>query len=224
MTLKNRFVFPLLVYLIMYAFTVPLVLTLKPYITPDQFSIVHKSLVITAFLFLISRYIKNKEQFFQFSKPNRSTILLFSILGMLFATNNYFLSNYSINYSYLDLENTILGWFILAITISSTAEELLYRGFIQSYTNQGSPVDGRLLSQGNLYATFFFFMAHVGFYTIMDPIFATTSLLLVVVFSLSVGYIRDKTSSLFWPILIHITCNYIHIAFHWKHFLNGGVV
>lgn len=218
MTLKNRFVFPLLVYLIMYAFTVPLVLTLKPYLIPDQFSVVHKSLVILAFLCLISKYIKKKEQLFQLVKPSSWTILLFLVLGGGFAVNNYFLSNFSTNYSYLD--HSFLGWFILAITISSTAEEILYRGFIQSYTNQGMrPTNHTILSQGNLYATFFMLMAHVGFYTVMDPVFATTSLLLVVVFSLSVGYIRDKTGSLFWPILIHITCNYIHIAFHWKHFL-----
>ena len=104
------------------------------------------------------------------------------------------------------------------MTISSAAEEVMYRGFIQSYTNQCLPSNTKNLSQGNLYATFFFFLGHIGFYTVMDPVLATTSLLLAVIFSLSAGYIRDRTGSLILPIIIHILCNYIHLLMHVYHF------
>lgn len=202
----------------MYAFTVPFILLVKPYWIPDVISIVHKLVVSVVFLCLIAKYIKNSKALFSIPKLNTRIIALIIVLFTLFITNNYFLANYSTSYSYLDLETTTLGLSILSITISSTAEEIMYRGFIQSYTNQFLPSSTKILSQGNLYATFFMIGAHVGFYTIMDSIFATTSLLLVVIFSLSMGYIRDKTGSLIWPIIIHILCNYIHLIVNAHHF------
>jgi membrane protease YdiL (CAAX protease family) len=218
MTLKNKFVFPLLVYITMYVFTVPYMLLVKPYLIADVTSIIHKLVVSIVFLVLTLKYIKNNKELFRIPKPDPQIVALILFLFTLFATNNYFLSNYSKDYNYLDLETTTLALSILTMTVSSTAEEIMYRGFIQSYTNQPLPRKTRAFSQGNLYATFFMFLAHIGFYATMDPIFATTSLLLVVVFSLSVGYIRDKTGSLIWPIIIHILCNYIHLALHLYHF------
>lgn len=218
MTLKNKFVFPLLVYIIIYAVTVPFVLIARPHLIPDIISIAHKLTVSAVFLFLISKYIKNSKALFKISKPNSTIMALVLVLFSLFAINNYGLSNYSLDDRYLDLATTTLSLSILAITISSIAEEIIYRGFIQSYTNQAAASNQSLLSQGNLYATFFMFLGHVGFYTVMDPFFATTGILLVIIFSLSVGYIRDKTGSLIGPVVIHILCNYIHIALHLQHF------
>jgi membrane protease YdiL (CAAX protease family) len=202
----------------MYAITIPFILIARGYLIPDVLSIIHKLIVSTAFLCLIFKYIKSSKVLFKIQKPSARIVALALVLFSLFATNNYFLSNYSTKYSYLDLGTTTLALSILAMTISSTAEEIMYRGFMQSYTNQSLPLNTKTLSQGNLYATFFMSLGHVGFYTAMDPIFATTSLLLVVIFSLSVGYIRDKTGSLIWPIIIHILCNYIHLALHFQHF------
>lgn len=218
MNLKNKFIFPFLIYILMYAFTVPFVLTLKSYLISEVVLIIHKLIVSTVFLWLISKYINNSKVLFKVPEIGKKIGGLILMLLILFAVNNYFLSNYSIDSSYLDLKTTILGLYLLLSTVSSTAEEIIYRGFIQSYTNESTPVNNRILSQGNLYATCFFLLAHIGFYTIMDPLFATTSLLLLIVFSLTVGYIRDKTENLILPIIIHILCNYIHIAFHWHHF------
>ena len=218
MTLKDKFVFPLVVYIILYAITVPFVLLTKPYLIPDVVSIIHKLSVIAIFLVLIIKYIKNRKALFKLPKLSAQIVVLILVLFALFATNNYLLSNYSTDYSYLDLGTTTLALSVFAMTISSTAEEVMYRGFIQSYTNQALPPNPKIFSLGNLYATFFFFLGHIGFYTVMDPLFATTGLLLVIVFSLSVGYIRDKTGSLIWPIIIHILCNYIHLALNSQHF------
>jgi membrane protease YdiL (CAAX protease family) len=218
MTLKDKYVFPLVVYIILYAITVPFIYLVKPYLIPDVISIIHKLAVIAVFLVLILKYIKNRKVLFKLPKPSARVVTLIFVLFTLFATNNYLLSNYSTDYSYLDLGTTTLALSILAMTISSTAEEVMYRGFIQSYTNQALSSNTKTLSQGNLYATFFFFLGHIGFYTVMDPIFATTGLLLAVIFSLSAGYIRDKTGSLIWPIIIHILCNYIHLALNSQHF------
>jgi len=218
MPLEKRFTFPLLVYIIMYAFTVPFILLVKSYWIPDVISIVHKLAISAVFLYLISKYIKNSKELFRIPKPSVKIVALALVLFSLFAINNYFLSNYSTDYSFLDLETSTVSLFILSMTMTSIAEEILYRGFIQSYTNQSLSPNTKTLSQGNLYAAFFFFLGHIGFYGIMDPIFATTGLLLVTIFSLSVGYIRDKTGSLIWPIIIHILCNYIHLALHLHHF------
>jgi hypothetical protein len=75
------------------------------------------------------------------------------------------------------------------MTMTSIGEEMIYKKNIQSYTNQCLPSNTKtkILSQGNLYATFFFILAHLGFYAIMDPIFATTGLVLVIILSLSAG-------------------------------------
>lgn len=218
MTLKDKFVFPLVVYIILYAITIPFMYLVEPYLIPDVITIIHKLIIIAVFLVLIIKYVKKRKGLFKLPKPSTQIVTLILVLFALFATNNYLLSNYSRNYSYLDLGTTTLALSVFAMTISSTAEEVMYRGFIQSYTNQALPPNPKIFSQGNLYATFFFFLGHVGFYTIMDPIFATTSLLLVVIFSLSTGYIRDKTGSLIWPIIIHILCNYIHLALNSQHF------
>jgi len=203
----------------MYAFTILFVLVSKPYLIPDIISIIHKFTISAVFLVLIFKYIENNKVLFRVSKLSIRTVALILVLFFLFVANNYFLSNYSTDYSYLDRKTTTLGLYLLAITISSIAEEIMYRGFIQSYTNQSLPSKTRNLSQGNLYATFFMTITHVGFYTVMDPLFATTSLLLVIIFSFSVGYIKDKTDSLIWPTIIHILCNYIHVALHLYHFL-----
>ena len=221
MTLKDKFVFPLVVYIIMYAITVPFVFLTKPYLIPDVASIIHKSTVSIVFFFLILKYIKNGKELFKISKLSNQLIALILALFTLFVINNYLLSNYSVNYSYLDLETSTITLFILSMTMTSIGEEMIFRGFIQSYTNQSLPSNTKTkpLSQGNLYATFFFILGHVGFYAIMDPLFATTGLLLVTMFSLSAGYIRDKTGSLIWPIIIHILCNYIHVGLHLHHFL-----
>lgn len=218
MTLKDKYVFPLVVYIILYAITVPFIYLVKPYLIRDVVSIIHKLAVIAIFLGLIIKYIKNRKALFKLPKLSARIVALILVLFALFATNNYLLSNYSTDYSYLDLGTTTLALSILAMTISSTAEEVMYRGFIQPYTNQFLPSNTKTLSQGNLYATFFMSLGHVGFYTVMDPIFATTGLLLVVILSLSLGYIRDKTGSLIWPIIIHILCNYIHLALNSQHF------
>lgn len=219
MNLKHKFIFPLVVYIIMYTITVPFVLLVKPYLIPDVSSIIHKVVVSIVFLLLILKYIKNGKALFRVPKLSTRIIALILVLFSLFATNNYFLSNYSTDYSFLDLGTSTVGLFILSMTMTSIGEEMIYRGFIQSYTNQSLPSNTKTLSQGNLYATFFFILAHLGFYAIMDPVFATTGLLLVIIFSLSAGYIRDKTGSLIWPIIIHILCNYIHVALHLHHFL-----
>jgi membrane protease YdiL (CAAX protease family) len=202
----------------MYAITVPFVFISRDYLIPDVTSIIHKLGVIIVFLVLILKYIKNSQALFKTPKLSSRTVALVLFVFALFVLNNYFLSNYSTNYSYLDLETSTVGLFILSMTMTSIGEEFIYRGFIQSYTNQSLPTNTKALSQGNLYATFFFILAHLAFYTVMDPLFATTGLLLVIIFSLSAGYIKDKTGSLIWPIIIHILCNWIHVALHLQHF------
>lgn len=218
MTLKDKFVFPLVVYIILYAITVPFIYLVEPYLIPDAISIIHKLAVIAVFLVLILKYVKKSKALFKIPKPSVRVVRLVLVLFALFVANNYLLSNYSTKHNYLDLGTTTLALSILTMTISSTAEEVMYRGFIQSYTNQFLPSNTKNLSQGNLYATFFFFLGHIGFYTVMDPVLATTSLLLAVIFSLSAGYIRDRTGSLILPIIIHILCNYIHLLMHVYHF------
>ena len=51
---------------------------------------------------------------------------------------------------------------------------------------------------------------HLGFFMFFDLLYAFTSFLLVIVFSLSVGYIMDKTKNIILPITVHIAINFTH--------------
>lgn len=137
----------------------------------------------------------------------------------LFVANNYFMAHYNGN----PLEQSqalraTLWWSLLVITISSTYEELLYRGFVQSYIDRHAaptpPIAGLPFTTGNCWATSIFFVRHLGFFVVFDFLFACTGLVLVLVFSLVAGWLRSTAQSLWVCIALHILCNWIHIALH----------
>jgi len=168
--------------------------------------IIHRIILLIASVLLIYLVGQNRWNLFQISNIQISDILLVFILLGLFALNNLFFINQSDNFNY----DSLLGLVFLRLTIGSIAEEFLYRGFIQTYINEKSVQKNKKISNGNLFASCLMTLAHLGFFTIMSTMFALTSLLLVFVFSLSVGYLRDKSNGIILPIITHLLINYLH--------------
>ncbi|MGH1335502.1 MAG: CPBP family glutamic-type intramembrane protease [Aureispira sp.] len=153
---------------------------------------------------------------------NRKHFFLFLGVACLFLVNNSLSAVYSSDAAAFNQEiYTNLGIYFLLITFSSTWEELLYRGAVQSYidthhTSLSSSVEqqGFYISYGNKWATLLMFARHLGFFLVFDFAFALTGLLLVLVFSLVAGWMRSTTRSLILPILLHCCCNYIYLSVH----------
>jgi len=180
--------------------------TIEPFL-----DIIFKSFLAVAFTFLIWFFGKNKWIFFQSVKWKSHYWGLLLILIILFGTNNYFQVTYSESQHYPETIKAALGSYIISYIISSTSEEIIFRGFIQSFINENTVVNSSIISKGNLFATTLFFMIHLGFFMVMDTLFSITSLINVIVFSLIAGYLFDRTKNIFVPILIHILMNMLHI-------------
>ena len=74
------------------------------------------------------------------------------------------------------------------------------------------------ISQGNLFTSTLMLISHFGFFTVMDLAFAISGLVLVFIFSLAVGYIRDRGGSIWLLIIIHTIANGIHLLFNLEHY------
>lgn len=143
----------------------------------------------------------------------------FVLLGVcfFFVLNNYFIVQYDPDSAaYSALLRSRLGAELLVLAISSIWEELLYRGFVQSYIDHSTPTEQQKtpFTLGNYSATFLMLFTHLGFLGAFSPIFAGTSLLLVLIFSLASGWIRSTVGSLWICIAFHIACNWIHVFIH----------
>lgn len=137
--------------------------------------------------------------------------LFVMVLILMFGTNNYMQITYEAKQYYPEKIRADLFLYIFIYIISSAAEELIFRGFIQTYINEKVTPNQYKVSKGNLFATVLFFMVHIGFFTIMSPIFAVSSLLNVLAFSLVAGYLYDSTKNILVPIVLHIVINMLHM-------------
>lgn len=132
------------------------------------------------------------------------------LLLLLFATNNYFQAKYAEDQYFSEAVKNGTALYLITIVVSSVSEEIIYRGFLQNSINQHFSQNLNTISKGNLLASFFFFVTHLGFFTVMDPMFAVTSLLNVLVFSLVAGHLYDRTGNLLVPVGLHILINVLH--------------
>lgn len=113
--------------------------------------IIFKSFLAVVFIFLICFFGKSKWIFFQSVKWKSHYWGLLSILIILFATNNYFQVIYSENQYYPETIKAALGSYIISYIVSSTSEEIIFRGFIQSFINENTVVISSIISKGNLF-------------------------------------------------------------------------
>jgi len=153
--------------------------------------------------------VHNKTSLLRFGKLSKTQLILVFAVVLLFVINNYFLSRYSSNFGFVRDGGVLLV--IVGFIINSFYEEFAYRGFIQNYVNQYQSKHSYLISKGNLFASTLMTLSHIGFFKVMDTTFAITGLSLVLIYSLAMGYIRDKGGSIWFLIIVHTIINFIHL-------------
>jgi membrane protease YdiL (CAAX protease family) len=181
----------------------------KIYLEKPFPELIFKSFTLISFLILILLYKNQKWKIFKLRKISKKQLLIILFLFSLFFISNYISSVFSNQENYVGYIKENFNSFVLIITIASIGEEIIYRGFLQNYVNQFFN-DFRVISRGNIFASTLFWITHLGFFTIMEPLFAAMSLFLVAVSSLTLGYLKDKSNGIILPIIVHLICNYIH--------------
>lgn len=210
------YVFPLILFLAALGFGAIIYILLEPHLIRECLGLITRIVLSLVFLIFIIKYVNNRSELFQFGKITKVQIGLVISLFILFIINNYFHSIYSTNVDYM--KNSVLGLVIIGFIINSFFEEFAYRGFIQGYVNQSSRIIKLPLSRGNLFASSLMLITHLGFFAVMDTLFAITGLLLVGIFSLVLGYMRDKGASIWFLIIVHTAVNFIHLFINLNHY------
>lgn len=179
----------------------------------DQSKIVHRIFWVLTFGFVTVKTLGFKQVFYPLFKISRLHVIFSAVLFFLFAFNNYFMVHYSVNRDYIS--EAPLYIVLTGLFLNTTFEELAYRGYIQSNINKFYSGDSSgLISPGNVTASILMGATHWGFFGIMDLTFAITSFVLVLIFSVLMGIMRDKGASLLYLIVIHILVNTIHLTMH----------
>jgi membrane protease YdiL (CAAX protease family) len=213
----KKYIFPLTLFIIAQGLGILIYKLLELFLIKDYLSLIMRIFLSILFFIFTIKYIKKKKSLFNFSKVSRNHIYISLFLCLLFAINNYLLANFSTNTEFM--ENSVLKLVIIGFVINSFYEEFAYRGFIQSYVNQDEKTKPLTISKGNLFASSLMLISHFGFFTVMDNVFAISGLILVLIFSLSVGYIRDNGGSIWFVIILHTIINFIHLIFNIEHYL-----
>ena len=200
-----------MLFLVVYIVGILLRVGLQSFIKEPYLNISFNTFLLISFTLAIIIVGKNKWKLFKTIKIKPYYLRLFFILIVLFAINNYVQVLYSDSQYYSETIKSALGIYIIKYIISSTSEEVIYRGFIQKYINENTVNNSSKISNGNIFSTLIFFLSHLGFFTVMDTVFAITSLINVIIYSLIAGYLFDKTKNLLIPIAMHIVINMLHI-------------
>ncbi|SEH84093.1 CAAX protease self-immunity [Paenimyroides aquimaris] len=200
----NIYIKVLILFIITFATGVALRQCLSTFTEEALLEIFFKSFLATTFVFLIYLFSRGKWDLFTPVKWKNKYWILILILIILFSVNNYFQVLYSENQYYPEMIKSALGISIIGYIISSTTEEIIYRGFLQPFINANTISNFSVISRGNLFATALFFLTHLGFFTVMDPVFAVLSLVNVIIYSLIAGYLFDRTKNIFVLIVLHI--------------------
>lgn len=202
----------LILFIITFALGVIVRHFVQPFVSENLLEIIFKAFIAVIFYLFIWKFNKGKWELFASIKWKKHYYYLVLILFILFGINNYFQAIFSDWESNREsLKSSLLGIHILSFFISSTSEEIIYRGFIQSFINSNTKSNSSVISKGNLFASALFFTTHLGFFTVMNPVFAVSSLVNVIIYSLIAGYIFDKTKNIFVLIVLHISINMLHV-------------
>jgi membrane protease YdiL (CAAX protease family) len=214
---SKKFLFPFILFLLSNGFGVILYMLLDAHVEKEFLQIGFRLFLAITFLTYTILYVKNKAGLFKFSKITRRQLSLSTVLIVAFAINNYFHSIYSKEVEYM--HNSGISLVLIGFVVNSFFEEFAYRGFIQNYINERSSLVKSPISQGNIFASILMLVSHFGFFTVMDTVFATTGLILVLLFSLIAGYLRDLGASIWYLIILHTLVNMVHLLINLEHYL-----
>jgi membrane protease YdiL (CAAX protease family) len=190
---------------------------LEPSVNKEGLGLLLKLFLGVLFVIYTLRFVRDKKVLFRFGRFSKEQLGLILFLAALFVLNNYFLAAYGTEVDFMNNNNFKLV--ILSFIVNSFYEEFAYRGFIQNYVNQNTQVIKSPISIGNLLASGLMTITHFGFFWVMDTVFATTGVALVLIFSLTAGFIRDKGASIWLLIIIHTIMNGIHVVMNLEHYI-----
>ena len=214
--LNRSYLFPLFVFLTTLGLGVGLYTLLIPLVTEEMPRVVMRTIFGVIYIILTIKYIDDTDELFCLECITKQQVVWSIFLILLFGINNYFHSAYSTQTAYM--HNSSIGLVLMGFAVNSFYEEFAYRGFIQGYVNQSLPETRSPISQGNWFASILMLVTHFGFFMVMDTLFAITGLILVFVFSLIAGYMRDKGASIWLLIVLHTAVNAVHIMLNWEHY------
>lgn len=212
----KKYTIPLLLFLLVGGLGVVLYKLFDLYFSKELSSILLRLLWAATYILFTLKLVQDKTSLLRFNKLTKEQLIVTFIIFLLFGINNYFLNKYSSNFDFIRDG----GIFLVTVEfiVNSFYEEFAYRGFIQNYINQNNSKPSTPLSKGNLFASSLMTVSHIGFFNIMDTTFAFTGILLVIVFSLTMGYIRDKGGSIWFLIIVHTIVNFIHLFFNLENY------
>ncbi len=213
----KTYTFPLILFLATFGIGTGIYKLLEPSLSHDLLGILFRIFLGVFFIIFTINFVKNNKTLFKFSKITKEQIGLTILLSSLFAVNNYFHAEYNTRVEYMSNSNIYLV--LVGFIVNSIFEEFTYRGFIQGYVNQNFTTLKSPISKGNIFASTLMLITHFGFFWAMDLIFAITGLILVLLFSLTAGYIRDKGGSIWFLIILHTFINGIHVLMNLEHYL-----
>lgn len=202
----KRYLIALLIFAIAFGTASMVYKLLGSFYDEDINSLIHRLVVLVFAVVFMVLFRVGVKQTNDLGNLSLTDFLIVVLILVLFGVNNVFSKELGTEFGYKAMVTLTL----IKLTVNSIAEEFMYRGFIQSYINEGQAESRLMISKGNIYSTVLMTLTHIGFYMIMAPIFATTSLILVVLFSLTAGHLREKTDGLLIPILLHLAVNYLH--------------
>ena len=208
----KKYIIPLIIFVVVGGIGMLLFKVLEIFFNAELSSILLRLFWSLIYVLLTIKLIDEKRSLLNIHRITNEQLLLTFVLIILFAINNYFFCKYADNIDFARGGGIYLV--IFGFIVNSFFEEFTYRGFIQNYINQNRIKLSIPLSRGNLVASILMTFTHLGFYTIMDSFFATINILLVLIYSLTAGYIRDKGGSIWFLIIIHTVINLIHLYFN----------
>lgn len=212
--MKFNFITPVLLFLFIFGIALIIRAFLLAGLTEPLQDLLFKSTLLILFVGLpIFAGVLHRQLFRLTLSLSKTDFLLLLGVTILFTFNNYLFKENG-TFEYGNWESRSFALSFIGISISSVGEEFMYRGYLQPKINQTASKQSGILSKGNSIASLIMLITHFGFFTIMPIFQAIPALLLVLTFSLSVGYLRDKHNTLLLPILFHLLINYLHLLIH----------
>lgn len=170
------------------------------------------AIILTSF-YIISKHNMRINRTIYMSNFDKSIFYyIYFLVILMFVINAYQLSivhNNDLGKKYIENAYLYLGIYFPFLAI---AEEMVYRGFLQSYIDIVRYRSFLGISLGNLIASFITTIVYVCFFVMLPFYVSHVAILVVFISSLVIGFIYYKTDQ---NILV---CSLIHLLLYYVHF------
>lgn len=214
MQLSNKAIFPILLFLVIYASCTLVYLSLFFIDNTEYKSVIFSVVLIAICGFLIKKYNLPVYYFRQIRIEGRPKLLVIysALMILLFVSINIIQNSISkseqIGINYLNNIGFYIG---VSFPIKAFGEEFLYRGLILPYLETKTIKLQNNFKLNNLTTSILMTSTHIGFFYIMTFPNAILGLVLVFIASLYFGYLARATNyNIILCGVIHTLLNYIH--------------